>query len=126
MTDIKILVVEDEIELNKAYKRILETAHYNVKSAYNGAEALEIIKNDGDPRIILLDLRMPIMDGITFLKKYNAPSHPDTTVILFSNYEAQEEVDKAYNLGAHHYVLKAMASPKELLHSIEMILKVEA
>lgn len=123
MSDVKILVVEDEIELNGAYKRILETAHYQVTSAYNGAEALEIIKNDGDPRIILLDLRMPIMDGITFLKNYNAPSHPDTTVILFSNYEAQEEVDEAYDLGAHHYILKAMASPKELLHSVEMILK---
>lgn len=123
MTEAKILVVEDEIELNSAYKRILETARYKVTSAYNGAEALEIIKNDGDPRIILLDLRMPIMDGIAFLKKYNAPEHPNTTVVLFSNYEAQDEVDEAYDLGAHHYILKAMASPKELLHSIEKILE---
>ena len=126
MSDVKILVVEDEIELNGAYKRILETAHYKVKSAYNGAEALEIINIEGDPDVILLDLRMPIMDGIAFLKKYDAPRHPGTTVILFSNYEAQEEVDKAYDLGANHYILKAMTSPKELLHSVEMILKEKA
>lgn len=123
MIDVNILVIEDEVELNNAYKRILETAHYNVKSAYNGAEALEILANDGDPHIILLDLRMPIMNGIDFLKEYNAPAHPDTTIILFSNYEAQDEVDQAYELGAQHYILKAMASPKELLHNIETILK---
>ena len=123
MIDVNILVIEDEVELNNAYKRILETAHSNVKSAYNGAEALEILANDGDPHIILLDLRMPIMNGIDFLKEYNAPAHPDTTIILFSNYEAQDEVDQAYELGAQHYILKAMASPKELLHNIETILK---
>ena len=123
MTDVKILVVEDEIELNNAYKRILESGGYDVQTAYNGAEALEVIKENGEPRIILLDLRMPVMDGITFLKEFNALKHPDTTVILFSNYDAQKEVDEAYDLGAHHYILKAMASPKELLHSIEIILK---
>jgi CheY-like chemotaxis protein len=126
MTDVKILVVEDEVELNDAYRKILGSAGYSVKSAYNGAEALETIKNDSDPHIILLDLRMPVLDGIGFLKKYNAPAHKDTTIVLFSNYEAQEEVDEAYNLGAHHYILKAMASPKELLHSIEMILRQKA
>ncbi len=123
MTDVKILVVEDEIELNNAYKRILETGGYDVQTAYNGAEALEVIKENGEPRIILLDLRMPVMDGITFLKEFDALAHPETTVILFSNYDAQKEVDEAYDLGAHHYILKAMASPKELLHSIEIILK---
>lgn len=122
MTEVKILVVEDEYELNGAYKRILESADYKVSSAYNGAEALEIIKNEGDPTIILLDLRMPVMDGIAFLKNYNAPEHKDTTIILFSNYEEQKEVDEAYDLGANHYILKAMASPRELLHSIERIL----
>lgn len=123
MNEVDILIIEDEVELNNAYKRILETAKYNVQSAYNGAEALEVIANNGDPRVILLDLRMPIMDGIAFLKEYDAPAHPDTTIILFSNYEAQDEVDQAYDLGAHHYILKAMASPKELLHNIEMVLK---
>ena len=121
--DVKILVVEDEIDLNAAYRRILGTAGYTVRSAYNGAEALEAIKKEGEFTIILLDLRMPILDGIGFLKEFKAPKHPDTMVVLFSNYEAQKEVDEAYALGAQHYILKAMASPRELLHSIEVLLR---
>lgn len=123
MSQDTILVVEDEVELNEAYKKILEMAGYTVESAYNGQEALEVIKAQGDPSLILLDLRMPVMDGIGFLKEYKASEHLDTTIVLFSNYEAQKEVDQAYKLGASHYILKAMASPRELLHSVEVILK---
>ena len=85
----------------------------------NGEEALKEIQLNGDPRIIFLDLRMPVMNGIEFLEHYDAPQHKDTTVIVFSNYDAQKEVDKAYNLGAHRYVLKARAAPKELIRIVE-------
>ena len=116
-------MVEDEPDLNGAYKQILETAGYEVSNAYNGVEALEIVDSEPPFDIILLDLRMPLLDGIGFLKKFDAPHHPQTSVVLFSNYDAQKEVDQAYSLGADHYILKAMASPRELLHSIEVILK---
>lgn len=114
-----ILIVEDDADLNSAYKMILSSVGYDVSSAFNGQEALDQIKEHGDPRIMFLDLRMPVMDGIQFLEKYDAPSHPDTTIIVFSNYDAQKEVDKAYELGAHRYVLKARAAPKELLRIVE-------
>lgn len=122
MKDTKILVVEDEKDLNSAYKMILSSAGYDVQAAANGSEALEYIEKEGDPDIILLDLRMPVMDGIGFLQKYNAPSHPNTSIILFSNYEAQKEVDEAFKLGVERYILKSLASPKELLRIIELIL----
>ena len=122
MKDTKILVVEDEKDLNSAYKMILSSAGYDVQAAANGSEALEYIEKEGDPDIILLDLRMPVMDGIGFLQKYNAPSHPNTSIILFSNYEAQKEVDEAFKLGVERYILKSLASPKELLRIIELTL----
>jgi two-component system response regulator VicR len=118
----KILIVEDEIDLNNAYRIILQSSGYDVAFAFNGEEALEHINKEGDPTIILLDLRMPIMDGINFLKHYDVPSHPDTTVILFSNYDAQKEVDEAYKLGVERYILKARTSPKELIRIIEATL----
>lgn len=118
-TPAKILIVEDDADLNSAYKMILSSAGYDVTSAYNGEEALAEIKKNGDPRIMFLDLRMPVMDGITFLEQYNAPKHDDTTIIVFSNYDAQKEVDRAYELGAHRYVLKARAAPKELIRIVE-------
>lgn len=115
----KILIVEDDTDLNSAYNMILSSAGYDVQSAHNGEEALAQIDKHGDPRIMFLDLRMPVMDGIEFLEKYDAPKREDTTIIVFSNYDAQKEVDKAYELGAHRYVLKARAAPKELIRIVQ-------
>lgn len=117
-----ILIVEDDPDLNGAYQMILNSAGYEVLSADNGKKALEIIEEKGDPDVILLDLRMPVMDGIEFLKNYEAPKHEGTIIIVFSNYDAQKEVDEAYQLGAHRYVLKARAAPKELLRIVEDVL----
>lgn len=122
----KILIVEDDVDLNGAYQLILSSANYDAVSAYNGQEALDEIDENGDPDIILLDLRMPVMDGIEFLKQYDAPSHEDTTIVVFSNYDAQKEVDEAYELGAHRYVLKARAAPKELIRIVNNILTEKA
>lgn len=114
-----ILVVEDDLTLNEAYKTILEIAHYEVHTAYNGEEALRVAELYV-PTIIFLDLRMPVMDGIGFLEKYQPKQdHPDVRIVVFSNYDMQAEVDRAYELGAERYVLKAMASPKELLKIVK-------
>lgn len=118
-----ILIVEDDTDLNNAYQMILKSAGYTVLCAQNGREALEIIEKTGDPDVILLDLRMPVLDGIGFLKEYGAPEHPDATIVVFSNYDAQKEVDEAYQLGAHRYVLKARAAPKELLRIVGDVLE---
>ena len=72
------------------------------------------------PQLILLDLRMPVMDGVEFLKQYDVKdAHKDVKVIVFSNYDMQEEIDDAYRLGADRYVLKAWASPRELLQIVQ-------
>jgi len=115
-----ILIVEDDEDLNKAYQMIMATAGHDVSTAYDGKQALEQLDAGLNPDIIFLDLRMPVMDGIAFLKEYDAPSH-DATVVVFSNYDAQDEVDEAFELGAHRYVLKARAAPKELLRIISDI-----
>jgi len=114
---IKVLIVEDDEDLNKAYRIIIESAGYEVTSAHDGKQALGLIEKGENPDIIFLDLRMPVMDGIEFLKQYHADEH-DSTVVVFSNYDAQEEVDEAFALGADRYVLKARAAPKELLRII--------
>lgn len=116
-----ILVVEDDIMLNDAYKMILDSAGHNTRTAHSGDEALKLI-DEQEPDIIFLDLRMPVMDGIEFLKEYQPKqNHPNVKIIVFSNYDMQQEVDEAYELGAERYVLKAWASPKELLKLVEDI-----
>lgn len=120
-TPADILIVEDDVALNEAYNTILKTAGHNVSTAFNGEEALTLLKNKtSDPDIIFLDLRMPILDGIGFLKGYQPlTDHADVDIIVFSNYDMQQEVDEAYSLGAQRYVLKAWATPKELLKIVD-------
>lgn len=119
-----ILVVEDDQALNDAYQMILKSANYHVLSASDGEAALDVIEKHGsDPDIILLDLRMPILDGVGFLKRFEAPKHKKTSIIVFSNYDAYKDIDEAYDLGAHRYVLKARATPKDLLHLVGSILE---
>lgn len=120
---INIMVVEDDQALNEAYQMILSSAHHTVSSAENGQEALDLIKESGDPDLIFLDLRMPIMNGIEFLRAYQPQRHPKTTVVVFSNYDADNEVEEAYSLGADRYILKARATPKELLSIVDGIVK---
>lgn len=117
-----ILVVEDEHTLNEAYQVILRKAGYIVKSAFDGKEALNALSTY-EPDLILLDLRMPNMDGLEFLHHYDVTHrHPDVKIIIFSNYDMQAEIDEAYQQGADRYILKAWASPKELLTLVKATL----
>lgn len=114
-----ILVVEDDTALNDAYKTILESAGHTVHTAFDGQEALEVTEKH-TPDIIFLDLRMPGMDGIGFLKEYKPKeTNPNAHIIVFSNYDMQAEVDEAYELGADRYVLKALAAPNDLLKIVK-------
>jgi two-component system, OmpR family, response regulator VicR len=115
----RVLIVEDEHALNEAYQMILSQSGYIVDTAFDGQEALEKIQ-ENEPDLILLDLRMPRVDGIEFLRHVKLlDEHPKVRVIVFSNYDMQKEIDEAYRLGAERYILKAWASPKELLQVVK-------
>lgn len=117
-----VLVVEDENMLNEAYQVILTTAGYNVLSAYDGKAALELLE-EHPVDVILLDLRMPVLDGIGFLEAYQPLTRKDRPkIIVFSNFDMQKEIDQAYALGADKYMLKAWASPKELIQLVNNLL----
>lgn len=118
----KILIAEDEHTLNEAYQMILEKQGHKVYPVYDGLEALKIAAKN-PPDLILLDLRMPRLSGIEFLKKYDpVKNHPDVKVIIFSNLDMEREIDQAYDLGAHKYILKAWASPTELVRLVDEVL----
>lgn len=118
----RILIVEDELALNDAYQIILRKEGYEVATAFDGNEALKIAKTF-EPHLILLDLRMPKVGGIEFLKKYQATTkHPNVKIVVFSNLDTQKEIDEAYQLGAQRYMLKAWASPNELVKLVKEML----
>lgn len=110
-----ILVVEDDHTLSEAFETILTKEGYQVSSALNGKEALQLLQSSKGKKVdlILLDLLMPTMSGIEFMEKFDVPKH-GIPLIVFSNLDSQKDIDKVYELGATKYMLKAWASPKEL------------
>jgi len=118
-----ILIVEDDKELNAAYKLILEHAGYTVESAYNGKAALKELE-DFEPDLILLDLLMPIMGGLEFLQHYSLKEkHPNVKVLIFTNMENSPEATEAFKLGAHRTIIKSWTAPQNLARVIKDALK---
>ncbi|MBL8122022.1 response regulator [Candidatus Saccharibacteria bacterium] len=116
----RVLLVEDDTALNDAFCILLQKNGYEVKTTFNGQEALEAL-GDFTPNIILLDLLMPVMDGKEFLRRYtNSDNIP---IIIFSNLDTKSEVQEAIDLGATRYMLKAWATPHELLRVIQDTVK---
>lgn len=117
----KVLIIEDNETLNEAYKLILEKDGHEVTTAFNGEEGLEKLK-EVSPDLILLDMLMPKMDGLEFLRHFNPGSYPNTTIIILSNLNEDEQVEEARKLGAHRYILKANTSPRELAIKVNHII----
>lgn len=115
----RILVVEDDHDLNKAYCIILRHDGHEVVEAFDGKEALDKLDNFG-PDLILLDLLMPVMGGLEFLQKWNASQqHSNVKVLIFTNMENSPEVAEAYKLGAQRCIIKSWTAPHNLARVVK-------
>jgi CheY-like chemotaxis protein len=118
----KILLVEDDHQLSLTYSILLKKVGHELELAFNGIEALEKLKTFS-PELILLDIRMPRMDGIEFLRQAKLrSSFPKTKVIVFSNMDQADQLEEAMRLGAHSHVLKSSLSPSALVNLINQTL----
>ena len=114
----KILIVEDDPFLRKAYINVLTKEGFDVDFATTGVEALEKAAAK-EPDLIILDMLLPQMDGVQFLKTYDVKTkHPNVKVIVFSNMSIAEKVNEAIQLGAANYKTKAFFSPREMVQLI--------
>ena len=117
----KILVVDD-VSINvMLLKRILERANYNVCTAENGNVAIEkMIKEDIS--LVLLDIRMPHLDGFGVLEKKNeVETIKNIPVIMVSAFSEQETINKSLKKGAKAYLTKPV-DRRELMTEMERIL----
>lgn len=115
----KLLIVDDEKLIRDVIKEYSEEEKFETKEAENGLEALEIIKNENID-LVVLDVMMPKMDGLTFLKEMKKIKN--IPVIILS--ARTEEYDKlaGFDLDADDYLTKPF-SPKELIARIKAILR---
>lgn len=109
-----VLVVEDEKPLRDVYSIILERAGYRVVQAANGREGVERVEAD-NPGFVLLDIMMPVMNGIDFMKAVDLSRHPDMKVVVFSNNSDSGVKEEICRLGARDVVLKSALSPNGLV-----------
>lgn len=117
----KILVVEDEHDLQMLYVTLLTNEGYSVNTASDGLEAYEKIKAGGHD-MVLLDIMLPEMDGIQILEKLQqeAPQMLMTqAVVLLTNLGQDTLVAKALTLGIRGYLVKSDYTPEQLLKEIK-------
>ena len=100
----KILVVDDEENARVALAKLLSQEGFLVESVANGYEALNYLRQQ-EVNLIVTDINMPEMNGITFLKELNK-SFPKSNVIMITAYGGVESYIEAMNLGAFEYINK--------------------
>jgi DNA-binding response OmpR family regulator len=118
----KILIVEDEEILRKAYVNVFRIEKFEVEEAANGQIAFDKIESF-KPDLIVLDVLMPVMSGIEFLQKVEIlRSHPNTKVLVLSNLSDKDTVDKVIELGAAKHLVKSSLSPSQLVATVRALL----
>lgn len=117
-----ILVVEDDNFLLSMYATKLNLENYKVLQATTGVQALKVVAKDL-PDLILLDLKLPEMDGFEVLKNLKASQETKgVPVIVLTNYSEKEHIDQCFSLGAADYLIKAHFVPSEVVSKIKRIL----
>ena len=120
---VKILVVEDDKFLRELLVRKLEGEGLSTVTAADGTEALQKME-ETMPKLVLLDLILPGIDGFDVLKKMKEnPAIANIPVIILSNLGQKEEVEKGLKLGASDYMIKAHFTPDEIVEKVQKILK---
>jgi CheY-like chemotaxis protein len=114
----KILVVDDDVEMTLMIEGILKENDYDVVLAHDGLLAIEK-SNKEKIDLILLDIRMPFFSGFWFCDAFKQRSQTkNVPVVVISALTGDEDVQKAYRMGASGYVKKPFQSV-ELLKAIE-------
>ncbi|GAB4534687.1 MAG: hypothetical protein Fur0020_01560 [Thermodesulfovibrionia bacterium] len=118
----KILVIDDEPIVRTSCQKILIPEGYDVVLAENGEDGLKMMEG-GDFKLVLLDLKMPGMDGVDVLKLIRS-KWPDTKVIILTGYSTIETAVSTLRLGAFNFIEKPFA-PDTLLSSVREAIGIE-
>ena len=101
------VLIVDDIPVNIILlKTMLARTNVKILTAVNGQEALDIVRQLR-PQVVLLDIQMPILNGLEVLKEIKAdPSLKNTAVIMVSAYTSSEDIEQSMNLGASGFIKK--------------------
>jgi DNA-binding response OmpR family regulator len=103
----KLLIVDDEVEICDFLKMFFEERNFNVAVAYNGLDALKKVASFS-PNVILLDIKIPGVDGLEVLKRVKI-QYPSIRVVMVTAIETSEKINEAMRLGADNYITKPLS-----------------
>lgn len=126
MTNVKekteILIIDDDKFLLDMYAIKFGEYDFNVNTAFSSNEAMDKLKDGLTPSIILMDIVMPGMDGFELLKNIKDNKlAPQAKIIILSNIGQDEDIQKGKKLGADGYIVKASATPTEVVEKVKKI-----
>lgn len=123
----RVLVVEDDRFLRRACEASLRQRGFDVISATEGEEGLQLAQTEPYPDVVLLDLLMPKLPGMEVLRalKLN-PATASIPVVILSNSSRDEDKQRALQLGAAGYYVKANLSLKELAAQVVCLVDPDA
>ena len=104
-----VLVVDDDRDLTKLMSKFLQLEGFAAAEAGNGQEALNYLRGGGDANVILLDLRMPVMEGVEAVRQIREID-PAARVIVLTTYDTDEDITRALKAGAKAFVLKDISA----------------
>lgn len=114
----KILIVEDEEDLRQLIKTKLTSEGFDVLEAENGKVGLEMALSHR-PDIILLDIIMPVMDGLSMLRELRQNEHEKKVpVIILSNLNEAEKIDEGLEENVYDYLVKSDWEPDDIVDLI--------
>lgn len=103
----KLLIVDDEVEICDFLKSFFEERNFEVKTASSGQSALTVAEQF-KPNVMLLDIKMPGMDGIQVLAQVKK-KYPRTKVIMVTALETRDKIEECLRLGADNYITKPLS-----------------
>jgi CheY-like chemotaxis protein len=116
----KVLLVEDDEILREIYSMKFQLEGIEFDTAENGQIGLQKLA-DFQPHVVLLDMMMPVMGGLDFLKALQSDSRPLPHIIVFSNISAAKQIDTVMKLGVKAYWTKADYTPDRCVKEIIQI-----
>ncbi|MBI5149359.1 MAG: response regulator [Candidatus Omnitrophica bacterium] len=112
----KVLIVDDEESIRESLKLILEN-HYDLVLTDSGEQTMRALEADPSIGLVLLDIKMPRVDGLDILKAVKA-KHPRVNIIMVTGYRSVETASESARLGAVGYIVKPFKSD-EILETVK-------
>jgi DNA-binding response OmpR family regulator len=103
---LRLLVVDDEHDICDFVRNFFKERDFDVDIAHNGEEALALVERES-PDIVLLDMKMPVMNGLETLRRIKKRD-PDIKVIMVTAVDNEDMMDMAREMGVHEYITKPL------------------